>query len=234
MQSFPAMIAESAFNVAYLATVWVLVVLLARAKARAKGNITSLAARFTAAFALLAAGDSFHVGARVAQAILGPDRCVSLINGIPSSWLGLGMLATAYTMTVFYMILADTARDRQGGSGAWYWIVQSLLCLRLVLMALPGNDWESSQPPYVMGLIRNLPLTIAGLWLAIVFLRDGKRRKDASWTGIGLAMLASYGFYLPVILFAASVPALGLLMIPKTVAYVAMGLIAYRMVKRQA
>lgn len=229
MNSLPAMIAESVFNVAYLATVWILVVLLAKASPKAKGLISRLAARFAAAFALLAAGDSFHVGARVAQAVLGPERCVAFINGVEASWVGIGMMTTAYTMTVFYMVLADAARKRNGRSGAWYWIIQSLLCLRLVLMALPGNGWESPQPPQIMGLIRNLPLIIAGLWLAIVFLRDGKRKGDKFWTGIGLSMLASYAFYLPVILFASVAPALGLLMIPKTIAYVAMGLVAYRM-----
>ncbi|HOX92010.1 MAG TPA: hypothetical protein PLC54_03745 [Spirochaetales bacterium] len=234
MNSLAAMIAESVFNVAYLSTVWVLVFLMAKASRSLQGTNAGIATRFTAAFALLAAGDTFHVGARVAQALVGAERTVSVINGVPSSWIGLGMLATAYTMTVFYMLLADAARKRSGKPGVWFWIVQSLLCIRLVLMALPGNAWESSNSPYVMGLVRNLPLTLAGLTLAFVFLRDGKRLGNTTWTGIGFSMLASYAFYLPVILFANAVPALGLLMIPKTVAYVVLGLFAYRMMKNKA
>jgi len=38
----------------------------------------------------------------------------------------------------------------------------------------------------------------------------------------------SYAFYAPVILWVATVPVLGMLMIPKTCAYVAIALIAYR------
>lgn len=40
-------------------------------------------------------------------------------------------------------------------------------------------------------------------------------------------ILVSYAIYTPVILFVQQAPLIGMLMIPKTVAYVAVGLIAY-------
>jgi hypothetical protein len=40
-------------------------------------------------------------------------------------------------------------------------------------------------------------------------------------------ILVSYALYIPVILFVQQVPLIGMLMIPKTMAYVAIGFIAY-------
>lgn len=222
-----AMIAENVFNVAYLVSVWLLVALMGARLRRSPEQ--ALATRFLLAFALLAAGDTFHVGFRVLTALLGASRATIGIAGIESSMLGLGMLATAYTMTAFYMVIADAIRLRLGGRyDAGYVAVQALLFARLVVMALPGNSWESSVPPHAMGLVRNLPLAAAGILLAVRCLKASGRAGDRTWKGIGWSMVASYGFYIPVILFAAAVPALGLLMIPKTVAYVVMGVVAYK------
>lgn len=44
----------------------------------------------------------------------------------------------------------------------------------------------------------------------------------------GLPILVSYAFYTPVVLFMQRWPLLGMLMIPKTLAYVGMAIIAYR------
>jgi hypothetical protein len=229
MNNAPMAIMESAFDLLYLLTVWVLVALMAKGRSRVVEAEKPLAGRFLLAFALLASGDTFHVGARVLTAIIGPERASMSVGGVPSSFVGLGMLATAYTMTGFYMVLAEARKRRSGRrADAPFWIMEILLGLRLVIMALPGNAWELSVPPYGMGLLRNLPLAAAGFLLAALFVVEGKKDKDRAWEGIGWSMLASYAFYTPVILFAARVPLLGLLMIPKTIAYVVMGIIAYR------
>ena len=229
MNSPAALIGENVFNIAYLTTVWVLVVLMARKMKAVKEAEKPLASRFLLAFALLAFGDSFHVGARVIEALIGPGKAVVMVGGVQASILGLGMLVTAYTMTVFYMALADARRIRGGSKAdAAFGIIEAVLGLRLVIMALPGNAWELAVPPFGMGLLRNAPLALAGILMAILFIVEGRRDGDRAWQGIGWAMVASYAFYTPVILFAAKIPALGLLMIPKTVAYVVMGLIAYR------
>jgi hypothetical protein len=229
MNSVAMTIMESGFDLLYLATVWVLVALMAKGRARVVEADKPLAGRFLLAFALLASGDTFHVGARVLSALIGPERAAMSVGGVPSSFVGLGMLATAYTMTGFYMVLAEARKSRSGRKAdAPFWVMEVLLGLRLVIMALPGNAWELSVPPYAMGLLRNLPLAAAGFLMAALFVVEGKKDKDRAWTAIGWSMLASYTFYAPVILFAARVPLLGLLMIPKTIAYLVMGIIAYR------
>jgi hypothetical protein len=222
-------IMENAFNILYLTTVWVLVALMARGRNRVEGEKRPLAARFLFAFALLAAGDTFHVGARVVTAIIGADGAMVRIGGVPSTFLGLGMLATAYTMTGFYMVLAEARKLRSGGKAdAAFWIMEILLGARLIVMALPGNAWELAVPPFGMGLARNLPLAAAGILMAVLFIVEGRKSGDRAWRNVGWAMVASYAFYTPVILFAAKFPLIGLLMIPKTIAYVVMGIIAYK------
>ena len=127
------------------------------------------------------------------------------------------------------MVFAEARTKRAGKEpDIAFWVMQVLLSLRLIIMAIPGNNWEQAIPPYGMGLVRNLPLAIAGFLMAYLFIYEGIKDGDKSWRNIGWAMVASYGFYTPVILFAKTVPMLGLLMIPKTVAYVVMGLIIYK------
>lgn len=226
----PAMtIMECGFDLLYLATVWILVFLMAKGRPRLAPAEKPLAERFLLAFALLASGDTFHVGARVLSAIIGPERAIASVGGVPSTFIGLGSLATAYTMTGFYMVLAEARKLRSGRKAdAAFWAMELLLGLRLIIMALPGNAWERTVAPYGMGLLRNLPLAAAGFLMAALFIAEGRKGQDRAWEGIGWSMLASYAFYTPVILFVAKVPALGLLMIPKTIAYLVMGVIAYR------
>ena len=54
-----------------------------------------------------------------------------------------------------------------------------------------------------------------------------------AFTWIGVCILVSYAMYIPVILFVQQVPTIGMLMIPKTMAYVGIALIAYFSLFRQ-
>jgi hypothetical protein len=225
-----AAIGESVFNVAYLITVWSLVaVMAARSKAAAlRGGERTGAATLLLGFALLALGDTGHVGFRVAAYIVGPDRAWLSVGGVRTALTGLGALATAYTVTFLYMLLVLVRKERRSGADAWFYIMEGLLALRLVLMALPGNAWETMEPAYAMSLLRNAPLTLAGAALACLLLKEGYAAKDGAWIGLGWSMVASYAFYLPVILFAPFQPLVGLLMIPKTLAYLAMAVIVLK------
>ena len=68
---------------------------------------------------------------------------------------------------------------------------------------------------------------IQGLGVAYLMLRDARKAHDRPFTWIGIMILISYAFYLPVILFVQELPIIGMLMIPKTMAYVGIALIAY-------
>ena len=66
------------------------------------------------------------------------------------------------------------------------------------------------------------------IWgLAYLVLRDSLKTGDATFKWIGISILISYACYIPVIFFVQQVPMIGMLMIPKTLAYVAIGFLAY-------
>ena len=73
---------------------------------------------------------------------------------------------------------------------------------------------------------------ILGLGVAYLMLRDSARARDNTFKWIGIMILLSYAFYVPVILFVQQVPMIGMLMIPKTMAYVAIAFIAYNALYR--
>ena len=95
-------------------------------------------------------------------------------------------------------------------------------------MALPGNEWGNVVPPQTFSYIRNSFLTILGLGVAVAFLRDGIAHNERTFVALAGSVFASYLFYIPVILFIRSVPALGMLMIPKTLAYLVIAAIGLR------
>ena len=79
---------EVIFNLSYLIVVWTLVIMMARRQARVHPDQLSLAKRVMWAFALLALGDTGHVGFRVLAYANGG------LEGNPTL-VGLGALATA-------------------------------------------------------------------------------------------------------------------------------------------
>ena len=90
------------------------------------------------------------------------------------------------------------------------------------------THWSSLVPPQPWSIYRNIPLTLQGLGVAYLFLRDAYAKRQPRFLLIGVLILASYACYLPVVLFVQRAPILGMLMIPKTLAYVAIGFLAYR------
>lgn len=213
---------EVAFNMTYLVVVWSLVALMWRNRGRVAAADRPVANRVIAMFALLALGDAGHVGFRVIAYARGGLEANPLL-------VGLGALSTAYTVTIFYMILVDVWRLRYHRPlGIAGWVLLAAGAVRLVLMAFPQNRWEQIVAPYDWSLLRNALLVIQGVGVMVLILRDAYRANDAPFKWIGWMVLASFAFYAPVILWVAQVPAIGMLMIPKTCAYVAIAVIAYR------
>jgi hypothetical protein len=220
---------EIIFNIGYLIAVWTIVILMALRQDRVAPENRAVAKRVMWAFALLALGDTGHVGFRVLAYSIGGLEAQPIVLGVPISLVGLGALATAITVTFFYMLMIDIwhlgFNKPLGGAG---WFLLAMGAFRLIIMLFPQNEWSAVVPPQPWGLIRNLPLMIMGLGVMALILRDAYRANDRPFKWIGWCILASYAFYTPVILFVAQVPMLGMLMIPKTLAYIAVAVIAYR------
>jgi hypothetical protein len=218
---------EIAFNVSYLIVVWTLVIMMARRLPAVAPGDRPVAIRFMWAFALLALGDTGHVGFRVVAYLLGGLETHPLL-------VGLGALSTAYTVTVFYMLLLDIWRLRfKKPLGVFGWILLGAGVARLIVMALPQNQWGQIIAPYNWSLLRNALLVVQGLGVMYLILRDAIRTGDRPFKWIGIMVAFSYAFYAPVILWSAQAPLLGMLMIPKTCAYLAVAIIGYRAIFRK-
>lgn len=219
---------EISFNITYLIVIWGLVIaMLIRRPSVAPADRRS-ADLVIWAFALLALGDTGHVGFRVWAYAQGSLESTVQLLGQTVGLVGLGALATAITVTLFYVLMLELWRVRfHQKYGPFTYLLLAMAALRLLLMLLPQNDWNAVVPPQPWSLLRNVPLTILGLGVAYLMIRDGRRSGDRPFQWIGIMILVSYACYLPVILFVQQAPMIGMLMIPKTLAYVAIGFIAY-------
>jgi hypothetical protein len=219
---------EIAFNVAYLVVVWGRVVAMALRRDGVEPQDRPVARRIRWAFALLALGDTGHVGFRVLAYALGDMEATVSLLGIDAGLVGLGALSTAVTVTFFYVLALDAWRVRFGRRyGPFEYLLLASAAARLVLMVPAANQWNNVVPPQPWSLYRNLPLVMLGLGTACLILRDARRAGDRAFLWIGIMILVSYAMYTPVILFVQQAPLIGMLMIPKTVAYVVIGFIAY-------
>jgi hypothetical protein len=226
---------EITFNVAYLIVVWGLVITMKRREWAVALEDLRVARLIRLAFTLLALGDTGHVGFRVLAYAQGNLEATISIFGLELGLVGLGALSTAVTVTFFYVLMLEVWRTRFGKSYGWFeYLLLAAAALRLLIMIPAANQWNSTVPPQPWSLYRNLPLTILGLGVAYLILRDARRAKDRAFTWIGIMILVSYALYIPVILFVQQVPFIGMLMIPKTMAYVAIGFIAYLSLYRTA
>ncbi|OQY33918.1 MAG: hypothetical protein B6I38_02990 [Anaerolineaceae bacterium 4572_5.1] len=222
---------ETIFNVTYLTVMWWLVIAMQRRLPKLIKKTYPLARLIVAAFALLALGDSGHVGFRVLALALGNPESTVSIAGYPMRLVALGTLATTVTVTVFYVLILAIWRQRFNKTYGWFEILLlTAAVVRMIMMMLPANEWNASMPPQPWATYRNIPLIVQGLGVAFLILRDAYREKDRAFIQIGYMILVSYAFFIPVILFVQKMPLIGMLMIPKTLAYVAIAVIAYRQI----
>ena len=142
-------------------------------------------------------------------------------------------MITSVTMTLFYVLLYYVWRFRYQieNKKELTIIVWGLALLRIVLCLMPQNAWTSAEAPLSWGIYRNIPFTILGVLIVIIFYRSARKEADKPFRFLRLAVVISFGCYIPVVLFADMVPVVGMLMIPKTCAYVWVVLIGYKAMK---
>lgn len=217
----PQAIAETIFDVFYLgfAILTGVTMLL-----RGEGPLVKKAGWMTF---LLGAGDSFH---------LVPRAYALWTTGLEANAaaLGIGKLITSVTMTIFYLLLYYIWRDRyhitgRRGLTAAVW---GLAALRIALCLLPQNQWLAYRQPLLFGVLRNIPFAAMGLIIIVIYARESRRADDQVFRFMPLAVALSFGFYLPVVLLSGVAPMVGILMIPKTMAYVWIVLMAWRLYRQ--
>ena len=159
----------------------------------------------------------------------------AVVNLTRAMALELGKWITSMTMTVFYLLLYAVWRERyriRGRQGLTA-LVGLLAGVRILLCMLPQNRWLSADAPLVWGIWRNIPFALLGLVMILLFYRRAKETGDRAFSRMWLTIALSFGFYIPVVLWADAVPMVGMLMIPKTCAYVWTVLIGYNAMKQE-
>lgn len=213
----PMRIAESVFDICYLLSDLVAgVAFFALARGRAVFEL------YGALALVLGGGDAFHLVPRVQMHLRGPREGTV-------ARLGLGEQVASVTMTVFYVILyliwlrlfPGVAVSPVVGP-----LILATAALRVVLCLMPQNDWLSGRENLRWSAYHNVPFAIMGLLVIVLFARSGDAGGLGMWR-MCVAIALSFAFYLPVAFLAKRVPAIGALMLPKTLTYVwmiAMGL----------
>lgn len=206
MKLMPAL-PESIFDIGYLAFAIISGVLMLK---NAKGR--RLAKLFGAMTLVLGCGDAFHLIPRVLNYFTNLNMTAAL---------GIGKLVTSVTMTVFYVLLEYARRERYGDTRKGILLATWVLAaIRIILCCFPQNAWVSENPPLLWGVLRNLPFVVMGVMTVILWALSAKEDKPLRF--LWLYVLLSFAFYIPVVLFAQSVPIIGMLMLPKTVMYILM------------
>jgi hypothetical protein len=136
-------------------------------------------------------------------------------------------------MTIFYLLLYYVWRQRyqikeQKNITSIVWF---LSIARIILCLFPQNEWTSAAPSLAWGIYRNIPFALLGLVIVIFFYRSARQNADKPFANLWLTIVISFACYLPVVLFAEIYPLVGILMIPKTCAYVWTVLIGYLALK---
>lgn len=177
---------------------------------------------------ILGTGDAFHLLPR-AYAL-----CTTGLENF-SAALGIGKLVTSVTMTIFYVLLYYVWRVRYHvqDRNVLTACIGLLATVRIILCLFPQNKWTSADAPLVWGIYRNIPFALLGLFIVVLFFKKASETKDRGFRFMWLAIVLSFGFYIPVVLFADAYPMIGMLMIPKTCAYVWAVLMGYYDMKRK-
>lgn len=203
-------IMETGFDIIYLATVITLGILMIKGN---RGNRQYLL--FGIMAVTLGLGDSFHL---VPRAIA---LCTTGLQDYTVA-LGIGKWITSITMTIFYVILYYVWRLRYHveGKNELTIVMYILAALRIALCMFPQNAWTSANAPLSWGIYRNIPFALMGLMVIILFYQSSRQKQDKAFYNMWLTIVLSFAFYIPVVLFADTIPMVGMLMIPKTCAYV--------------
>ena len=182
---------------------------------------------------VLCIGDAFHLVPRVVRALRGTNPQIK-------RYLGRGLQISSITMTVFYILLMYIWKE----TFPQFSLAPAIVCavwisatIRIIICLFPQNNWtgdnsqasgtkQANGAPQAsdtmrlrMGIMRNAVFVVTGLcvmWLyASSGAANGLEMQRMVW-----AIAISFACYLPVTVLSRRYPLVGMLMIPKTCAYI--------------
>lgn len=197
---------EIAFDIMYLVSAFIIGMVLLVASGSGLQTLAGIMAL------ILVFGDSFHLIPRIKVIFSKNEKALRAA-------LGHGKQITSVSMTVFYLFLWQIGLQISSIPVPPYWnyLIYAMAVLRVVLCFLPANRWVDEKPPVKWGIYRNIPFFIIGIMVSILFFLN--RNVIFSIHYMWLAILLSFSFYLPVVLFTNRNPKIGMLMLPKTGCY---------------
>ena len=170
----------------------------------------------------LCGGDAFHLVPRIFRAFRGSTPKIKHL-------MDTGLQISSITMTAFYVILLFIWRLTFPGftaPAAVEGMIWASAIIRIIVCLLPQNNWCTDEGNLKLSILRNGVFAVTGIGVMILYAISGNAG-GYHMTKMVAAILISFGCYLPVTLFSKTKPKVGLLMIPKTCAYmwiIAMGL----------
>ena len=143
--------------------------------------------------------------------------------------VGIRMIRSSKSGSQFKLFGLMAVEGRKGLTIAVY----VLSAARVLLCMMPQNQWLTNKTPLTWGILRNIPFALLGLLVIVLFYHSAKEHSDRAFRWMWLTIVLSFGFYIPVVLWADVNPLIGMLMIPKTCAYVWTVLIGYNAMKAE-
>ena len=210
-------IMESIFDTAYLLFDLVAAILFF---VFAKGNMLFIL--YGILTLTLCGGDAFHLVPRVIRAVHGGNEKVK-------RQMGRGLQISSITMSVFYIILLYIWKytfPQMHAPVAVEVMIWASAIVRIAVCILPQNNWCTDEGNMKLSVIRNTVFAVTGIGVIILYAISGNAG-GYHMTRMVVAIIISFGCYIPVTLFSKTKPKVGLLMIPKTCSYmwvIAMGL----------
>lgn len=198
---------ESAFDILYLLFVIISgIVILLKAG-------TQNERRMGTAALILGCGDAFHLVPRVLNYFSDADYTAAL---------GIGKLVTSITMTLFYVLMyyiwLGTYEEKESRNVTL--CIWALSAVRILLCLFPQNGWLENSSGLTWGIIRNVPFAFLGAAVCCLYYKN--REEFREFRRMWIFILLSFLFYIPVAVAAGIIPALGMLMMPKTICYILM------------
>lgn len=160
-------------------------------------------------------GDAFHLIPRVKRALYGSNKKIN-------RQLGLGLQVSSITMTIFYILLLYIWKLTFPELKAPF-IIEIIVwitgIIRIFICFLPQNNWLTNGGNMKLSIIRNSVFAITGLGIIILYIISGNTN-NYNMTRMVWTIIISFVCYLPVTIFSKKYPKIGMLMIPKTCAYI--------------
>lgn len=213
----PPVIFESIFDVGYLLFALISGIIFLT---KASGN--TLFILYGILTLTLCFGDSFHLVPRVVKGFKGTSEKVTW-------FLNFGLQMSSITMTIFYIIYIYIWKATFPSLTAPLFVVLLIwisAVFRILVCLLPQNNWYNDKGNVKLSLLRNCVFLLTGLGVIILYAISGNTDGLRMYRMI-IAIIISFACYMPVVILAKKKPMIGMLMIPKTCAYIwmiAMGL----------